>query len=66
MPVHRRDVERRRQVVDDRVEQRLHALVLEGASRRRTGHDLHRERAGAERRADLGLGDRLAVRGTSP
>jgi hypothetical protein len=25
-----RDVERRRQVVDDRVEQRLHALVLEG------------------------------------
>ena len=29
MPLHRRDVERRRQVVDHRVEQRLHALVLE-------------------------------------
>ena len=29
-PCDRRDVERRRQVVDDGVEQRLHALVLEG------------------------------------
>ena len=29
MPFDRRDVERRREVVDDRVEQRLHALVLE-------------------------------------
>ena len=29
-----RHVERRRQVVDDRVEQRLHALVLEARSRR--------------------------------
>ena len=26
----RRDVDRRRQIIDDRVEQRLHALVLEG------------------------------------
>ena len=31
-PVHRRDVERARQVVDHRVEQRLHALVLEGGA----------------------------------
>jgi plasmid stabilization system protein ParE len=48
----RRNVERARQEIDDRVEQRLHALVLEG----RAGNDrddLHRERAFAERRANL-------------
>ena len=42
MPVHRRHVERRRQVVDDRVEQRLHALVLEGASRTAPGRSSSR------------------------
>ena len=45
----RRDVERRRQVVDDRVEHGLHALVLE----RRTAqhrHELERDRALADRR----------------
>ena len=30
-PLHRRDVERRREIVDDGVEERLDALVLEGA-----------------------------------
>ena len=64
-PLHRRDVERRRQVVDDRVEQRLHALVLERRAAEHR-HDLQRERALADRGADLGLGDRLAARGTSP
>ena len=66
----RRHVERRRQVVDDRVEQRLHALVLE----RRAADDRHERRlrllafgvhrgvdALAQRRLDLVLGDRLAV-----
>ncbi len=37
----RADVERRRQVVDDRVEQRLHALVLErGAAEHRVELDV--------------------------
>ena len=35
---HRRHVERRRQVVDDRVEHRLHALVLQGGAGQ-DGHD---------------------------
>ncbi len=43
----RRDVDRRRQVVDHRVEHRLHALVLErGAAQHR--HDLARDRALAQ------------------
>ena len=48
-----RKVERRREVVDDRVEHGLHALVLE----RRTaqhGHELELERAEADRVLDLG------------
>ena len=52
---HRRDVERRRQVVDDRVEHRLDALVPE----RRAGQD--RDDLGgqrAEAQAALDLGDR--------
>ena len=36
--LHRRHVERARQVVDDRVEQRLHALVLEGGAAQHRGH----------------------------
>ena len=50
----RRHVERRRQVVDHRVEQRLHALVLEG---RAAQHRI--ERAGDHRLADQPLERRL-------
>ena len=50
--VDRRHVERRRQIVDHRVEQRLHALVLEG------GAAQHRE----EHAADHRLADQLAQR----
>ena len=39
VPLHRRDVDRARQVVDDRIEQRLHALVLEGGAAEHR-HDL--------------------------
>ena len=46
-----RDVERARKVVDDRVEQRLHALVLEGGAEQ-DGRERARERAGAERAAN--------------
>src|SRR6266513_1176405 len=58
-PLHRRDVEGRRQVVDDRVQQRLDALVLE---RRAADHgeELQRDRALADGRADLVGADRLA------
>ena len=55
-----RHVERRRQVRDHRVEQRLDALVLEGAAADH-GDELHLQRAGADRRADVRLGDRLTV-----
>ena len=66
----RRDVERRRQVVDHRVEQRLHALVLEGrAADDRDERPLlvadRLDGAPADGRAELVLGDRLAVPGTS-
>ena len=55
-----RDVERARQVVDDRVEQRLHALVLErGAEQHR--RDRVGERAGAERALDHLRRDRRLV-----
>ena len=55
-----RDVDRRRQVVDDRVEHGLHALVLErGAAEHR--HELERERAGADRGLDLVDGELLVV-----
>ena len=63
----RRHVERRRQVVHDRVEQRLHALVLERRAaddRRRTPSARRRDRldhAVAQRRLDLVLGDLLAA-----
>jgi hypothetical protein len=46
----RRDVERRRQVVDDRVEQRLHALVLERRAAEHR-HDLRRRTVRACARA---------------
>ena len=46
--VHRRHVERARQVVDDRVEQRLDALVLEGGARQ-DRRDRVVERRGAKR-----------------
>ncbi len=53
-PDHRRDVERRREVVDDRVEHLLDALVLE----RRPGQDRDDAgRQGAEAQAALDLGD---------
>ena len=49
--LHGGDVERARQVVDDRVEQRLHALVLEGRAEQH-GRDRVGERAGAQRAPD--------------
>ncbi len=52
MPLDGRHVDRRREVIDDRVEQRLHALVLErGAAEDR--RELHRARRRANERADL-------------
>ena len=54
MPLIGGHVERRRQIVDDRVEQRLHALVLEG---RAAQHRI--ERAGQHRLADQPLQRRL-------
>ena len=58
--VDRRDVERARQVVDDRVEERLHALVLEGGAEeyRRDGD---RERRLAKRAPDHLRRDRALV-----
>ncbi len=50
-PVHRRHVERARQVVDDRVEQRLDALVLEGGAEQHR-RDLVGERPRADGAAD--------------
>ena len=60
-----RDVERRRQVVDDGVEHRLDTLVLE---RRTAQHrdEVERQRAGADGALDVGLGRRRRRRGTSP
>ena len=55
----RRDVERARQEVDDRVEHRLDALVLERRAAQ-DRHEVERQRAGAERDLDLGLGDVFA------
>ena len=55
-----RDVERARQVVDDRVEQRLHALVLEGGAEE-DGRDRDRERRLAERAPDHVRRDRALV-----
>ena len=56
----RRDVQRGRQVVDDRVEHRLHALVLE---RRAAQHrvDGAGQRRPADRRDELLLGGLLAL-----
>src|ERR1035441_7640158 len=45
---HRRDVQRRGKVVDDRVQQRLHALVLEGGPAQ-DGRQFGRERGPADR-----------------
>ena len=55
----RRHVERRRQIIDHRVQHRLHALVLEG----RAAQDRHEQvvdGALADQRLELGLGRRLA------
>ena len=59
MPWHRQHVERAREVVDDRVEERLHALVLEGGAREH-GRDPAGERALAQRALDH-LGRHLAL-----
>ena len=53
-------VDRRRQVVDDRVQHGLHALVLEGAAAQHR-HDLVGDRALAQALLDLGFGQRLAA-----
>ena len=54
----RRDVERAGQVVDDRVEHRLDALVLERRPGQH-GHEVARQRAEADHLLQLGLGQRL-------
>ena len=54
-----RDVERRRQVVDDGVEHRLDALVLERRAAQHR-HEVEGERAGADGALDVGLGDVVA------
>ena len=59
-PVHRRHVERARQVVDDVVEQQLHALVLEGGAEQHR-RDLVGERALADCAPDHLRGDRGLV-----
>ncbi len=60
VPVHRGDVERRRQVLDHGVQQRLHALVLErGAAEDRCDPDLDRGRA--DRVADLVVRELVAL-----
>src|SRR3546814_5326436 len=52
-----RNVERRRQIVDDRVEQRLDALVLERRAAKDRDERLH-QRALADQRLELGdVGD---------
>ena len=56
----RRDVERARQVVDDRVEQGLHALVLERRAAEH-GHDLAAHRRGAHAVAQVVGGDLLVA-----
>ena len=53
------NVERRRQVFDDGVEQRLHALVLEGRAAEHR-EELDRDRALADQRADLVVRRHLA------
>ena len=57
---HRRHVERRRQVVDDRVEHRLDALVLERGARE-DAHDARGERAGPQAALDLRDRELLAL-----
>jgi len=59
-PVHGRDVERARQVLDDPVEQGLHALVLEGRAEQ-DGRDRGVERRLAERAPEHLGRDRLLV-----
>src|SRR2546425_7322644 len=56
----RRDVQGRRQVVDHRIQQRLHALVLEGRAAE-DRKELHADRTLAHGRLQLGGRDRLAV-----
>ena len=65
---HRRDVGRRRQEVDDRVEQRLHALVLERrAAEHRHGAARRWSRGGAPRAAaSVGRSSLLEVPRASP
>jgi hypothetical protein len=59
MPLDRRHVVRRREEVDDRVEERLDALVLErGAAEDR--HELHGDRRRADALADLVVRELLA------
>ena len=55
----RRNIERRRQIVDDRVQQRLHAFVLESRSADHREH-LHLQGRAAQRGLQLGLADGFA------
>ena len=59
-PSHDRDVERRRQEVDDGVDHRLDALVVERRSRERR-LDLPRDGALSDRGVELGRGHRLPL-----
>ena len=55
----RRNVERRRQVIDDGIEQRLHTLVLEGGSADHREH-LHLQGGAAQCGLQFGLADGFA------
>jgi len=59
-PLHRRDVDRRRQIVHDGVEQHLHALVLEGGAAD-DRHELEVDRPEAERPVDHVARDLLGM-----
>ena len=59
-PLDRRHVSRRRQIVDDRVEDRLHAAVSQGGAAEHR-HEVTRHRALAEGGVDLCLGDVLLL-----
>ena len=58
--LNRRDVERRRQVIDDGIEQVLHALVLEGGPAQHRHNRVGHGRA-AQAAADLIVGELPAL-----
>ena len=58
-PFDRRNIQRRRQIIHHRIQQRLHTLVLEGGSADHREH-LHLQRGAAQRGLQFGLADGFA------